>query len=46
MRSAFGNEPLIPMTPTLWLLAAVYAVGALVIGFLFFWGAEESYGRD
>ena len=46
MRSTFGNEPLIPMTPTLWILAVVYAVGAFVIGFLFFWGAEESYGRD
>jgi len=45
-RSVFGNEPLTPMSPGLWLLAAVYAVGVFVIGFLFFWGAEESYGRD
>ncbi|WP_243063522.1 ABC transporter permease [Humibacter sp. RRB41] len=46
IRSCFGNEPLIPMAPGLWLLAIVYAVGVFVIGFLFFWGAEESYGRD
>jgi teichoic acid transport system permease protein len=46
MRSVFGNEPHIPMTASLWLHAASWAVGAFVLGFIFFWGAEESYGRD
>jgi teichoic acid transport system permease protein len=46
VRSTFGNEPLIPMSAGLWILATVYAVGAFIIGFLFFWGAEETYGRD
>jgi teichoic acid transport system permease protein len=46
IRATFGNEPLIQMSPGLWLLATVYAVGAFVGGFLFFWGAEETYGRD
>lgn len=29
-----------------WLYGAAWAVGALVIGFLFFWRAEDRYGRD
>lgn len=45
-RSAFGNEPSIPMSGSLWLQAAVWAVVVFVVGFLFFWGAEETYGRD
>jgi len=45
-RSVFGNEPNIPMTGALWLQAAAWAVGVFAIGFLFFWGAEETYGRD
>lgn len=45
-RSAFGNEPLIPMTPTLWLEAILWTVGVFAIGFLYFWRAEETYGRD
>jgi len=45
-RAVFGNEPLIPMSAGLWLLAILYAVGTFSIGFLFFWGAEETYGRD
>ncbi|MGN6125927.1 MAG: ABC transporter permease [Humibacter sp.] len=45
-RGVFGIEPLIPMTFGVWALAIVYAIGGLAIGFLFFWGAEETYGRD
>lgn len=29
-----------------WLLLAAWSVGALVLGFLFFWRAEEQYGRE
>ncbi|GAA1327016.1 ABC transporter permease [Brachybacterium rhamnosum] len=29
-----------------WLIAAGWAVGILVVGFIFFWRAEESYGRE
>lgn len=46
-RAVFGNEPvLIPMTASLWLEAAAWAAGMFTLGFLFFWGAEETYGRD
>lgn len=45
-RSVIGNEPNIPMSGALWLQAAAWAVGVFAIGFLFFWGAEETYGRD
>ena len=45
-RAAFGNEPLIPMTTGLWLEATAWAVGVFAIGFLYFWRAEETYGRD
>lgn len=45
-RSIFGNEPTIPMTWSLWLQAGAWALGAVVVGFLFFWSAEETYGRD
>lgn len=29
-----------------WMLAAAWAVGMLVVGFLFFWRAEDEYGRE
>lgn len=29
-----------------WTIALVWAVGVLVIGFIYFWRAEESYGRE
>lgn len=45
-RSLFGHEVLIPMSASLWLAAAAWALAALVLGFLFFWRAEETYGRD
>ena len=31
--------------PWLWLMAIVWAFGLLIVGFLFFWRGEESYGR-
>ena len=45
-RSVFGNEPRQPMTIDLWMWAVGYAVVFAVIGFIFFWRAEETYGRD
>ncbi len=45
-RAVFGNEPNIPMTGGLWLEATAWAVVVFAVGFLFFWGAEETYGRD
>ncbi|ACZ31601.1 ABC-2 type transporter [Xylanimonas cellulosilytica DSM 15894] len=45
-RAAMGNEPSIQLTPALWLWATGYAVVFLVAGFIFFWRAEETYGRD
>lgn len=36
----------VPSTPRLWWLGAGYAVLFLVGGFLYFWRAEERYGRD
>ncbi len=29
-----------------WAIAIIWAVGLLVVGFIFFWRAEESYGRE
>ena len=45
-RAVFGNESLIQMTPSLWLEAIAWTVGVFAIGFLYFWRAEETYGRD
>jgi teichoic acid transport system permease protein len=45
-RGVIGAEGNIPLTAHLWVLAALYAVVLFTIGFLFFWGAEETYGRD
>lgn len=45
-RAAFGNEALIPMTPMLLLEATAWAVLSLIIGFVYFWRSEETYGRD
>lgn len=45
-RSVIGNEPNIPMTWNLWLEAGAWAAGLFALGFLFFWRAEETYGRD
>lgn len=32
--------------PYRWVVLAAWAVGALVVGFLFFWQGEETYGRE
>jgi teichoic acid transport system permease protein len=45
-RAVFGNEPNQPMTLELWAWAIGYAVVFAVLGFIFFWRAEETYGRD
>ena len=34
------------VTPKQWLLAVVWAGVVLVVGYVFFWKAEEEYGRD
>jgi teichoic acid transport system permease protein len=34
------------MTPELWLSCSFWAFGTLILGSLFFWKAEEEYGRD
>lgn len=33
-------------TPSQWLTALAWSVGVLVVGYVYFWKAEESYGRD
>lgn len=35
-----------PPTESQWLILAAWSVGSLVIGFLFFWRGEATYGRD
>jgi teichoic acid transport system permease protein len=32
-------------TLTDWIIAASWAVGTMLVGFIFFWRAEEKYGR-
>jgi hypothetical protein len=43
-----GNpDQFYPYDPTkTWLIAAAWGVGLLVVGFLFFWRAEDAYGRE
>jgi teichoic acid transport system permease protein len=36
----------VPMQGQVWILATAYAALSLVLGFIFFWRAEERYGRD
>lgn len=31
--------------PKMWVIGAVWAIGLLIVGFLFFWRGEEDYGR-
>lgn len=45
-RQAVLAEPSIPLDPLKWLLALVFGIVLLVAGFIFFWMAEERYGRD
>lgn len=44
-RSAFGDGPGFEVEPQMWLYASLWAIAAIVFGSLFFWAAEERYGR-
>ena len=44
-RSVLLDEPGFTAKPELWLYASVWAVVSIVVGSLFFWAAEERYGR-
>jgi teichoic acid transport system permease protein len=35
----------VPVTPSNWLIGAAWAVGTLVMGYLYFWRGEEEYGN-
>jgi teichoic acid transport system permease protein len=35
----------LPVT-TMWLMGGAWGVGLMLLGFLFFWRAEERYGRE
>lgn len=39
------SDPMYDMNPTLWIIVAVWSVALLVFGTIFFWRAEERYGR-
>jgi teichoic acid transport system permease protein len=43
-RGALIND--MQMTPFLWIAATSWAIGTFVFGVLYFWQAEERYGRD
>ncbi|TXJ04623.1 MAG: ABC transporter permease [Aeromicrobium sp.] len=40
-----NSDPLYTMDPTLWWITGAWSIGLLVIGSVFFWRAEERYGR-
>jgi len=46
MRAALLNEPSAPPSGVMWLWGLLWAVLALVLGYVFFWSAEETYGRE
>jgi len=46
MRSVALSEPDFPPSALMWILGIAYALITFVLGFLFFWRAEETYGRD
>jgi len=46
MRSALLNEPSTPPSPIMWFWGILWAVIALVLGYILFWSAEEIYGRE
>jgi teichoic acid transport system permease protein len=39
------DGPYYAVKPEYWLYSGLWAFGTLVIGVLFFWAAEERYGR-
>jgi teichoic acid transport system permease protein len=46
VRSCLLSDPPVPPSPLLWAVAAGWALVFAIGGFLFFWRAEERYGRD
>jgi len=44
-RSVLLNEPGFHAKPEYWIYASLWAVASIVVGSLFFWAAEERYGR-
>jgi teichoic acid transport system permease protein len=44
-RSSLLNEPGFHSKPEYWLYASLWALASIVLGSLFFWAAEERYGR-
>ena len=46
MRVALMDDPTLPYTPEYWIVGGAWAVAAFVFGILFFWSAEERYGRE
>jgi teichoic acid transport system permease protein len=44
-RSVLLNEPGFNAKPEFWLYASIWAAVSIVVGSLFFWAAEERYGR-
>ena len=46
MRSALLREDLTPLSWPMWIAGIIWAIVSLVLGFIFFWRAEASYGRE
>lgn len=44
-RSIFLDEPGFHAKPEYWLYASIWAFTSIIVGSLFFWAAEERYGR-
>lgn len=44
-REAFGDGPGFDARPEFWIYATVWAFATIIIGSIFFWSAEEKYGR-
>ena len=44
-RGVLLDDPAFEAPPEFWLYASVWSVAVLVVGVLFFWSAEERYGR-
>jgi len=46
MRSSLLRETVAPLSWQMWVAGVIWAVVSLVVGFLYFWRAEASYGRE
>jgi len=46
MRSALLREDVATLSWQMWIAGLMWAVVSLVLGFIFFWRAEASYGRE